>query len=125
MDVQVGHGLAAGLPLIDADVVTVRAVALVQQDLGAVQRCQEGDPFFLAGLEQGGEMPAGNDDGMARGDRKTILVDHGELILGQDAGRVQDAKRAGFHEWGARRKIGRIFACPYAVRRPCYASPLI
>jgi len=96
MNMQVRHGLAAGLAVVDADVVAVRLVVLVDDVPGVRQRLQQRGLLGFGGFEQGGEMAARDDDAVAERDGEAIAVDDGEFILGHDAAGVEVAKGAGF-----------------------------
>src|SRR5512139_1020817 len=79
VDVQVRHALAAGLAVVDADVVAVGLVMAVDDVLGARQRLQQRGLLGFGGVEQGGEMAARDDDGVAQRDWETVTVNDGEF----------------------------------------------
>src|SRR5512139_729900 len=104
VDVQVRHGLAAGLAVVDADVVAVRLVVLVEDLLGVRQRLEQRGLLGFGGLEQGGDVAARDDDGVTQRDGKAVAVGDGELVLGEDAVGVEVAEGtrscSGFvHAW--------------------------
>ena len=96
MNVQVRHALAAGLAVVDADVVAVRLVVLVDDVPGVRQRLEQRGLLGLVGVEQGSEVAARDDDAVAERDGKAIAVDDGEFIFGEDAVGVEMAKGTGF-----------------------------
>jgi len=96
MNVQVRHALAASLAVVDADVVAVRLVVLVDDVPGVRQRLEQRGLLGLVGVEQGSEVAARDDDAVAERDGKAIAVDDGEFIFGEDAVGVEMAKGAGF-----------------------------
>jgi hypothetical protein len=65
-------GLAGRGADIDANVVTVWLIEAVDDLFGPFNRRQKGRPFSLRGLEPVGDVPSGNQKGMAAVDGKCV-----------------------------------------------------
>ena len=61
VNMEMPDGLADGDADIEADVVAVRSVVLLDDLLGLLDREREGDPFVRGGGEPIGDMPPGNE----------------------------------------------------------------
>ena len=66
MNVEMPNGLAGGDADIEADVVAVRSVVLLNDLFGLLDREREGDPFVRGGGEPIGDMPRGTRNGPPR-----------------------------------------------------------
>src|SRR3569623_144138 len=96
MDVQVRNGLTAGRTVVDADVVAVGLVVLVEDVLRLRQHPEQRSLLGFGGLEQRGDVTARNDHRMPERDGKPVAIGHGEFIFGDDAMRVELAEGTGF-----------------------------
>ena len=72
MNVEMPDGLAGGDANVEADVVAVRSVVLLDDLLGQLDCEREGGPFVRSGGEPIGGMPTGNEEGVARRDREGV-----------------------------------------------------
>ena len=61
VDVEMWYGLASGLVLIDADVVSVGVVLVVEVLVHAVEEGEEGEALLGGGVGDGGDVAAGDD----------------------------------------------------------------
>ena len=95
MDVQVHHRLASGGPGIHADVVAVGRVLGVQCEL----ELGDGSPDLLllprGGVEPGGDMASGDDEGVAGGHGVAVADGDDEVAAPDDAIVGQCAEGAG------------------------------
>jgi hypothetical protein len=82
--------------VVDADVVAVRLVVAVDDFPGVRQRLQQRGLLGFGGFEQGGEVAARDDDGVAERNGEAVAVDDGKFVLGEDADGVEVAEGAGF-----------------------------
>ena len=96
VDVDMENALPGRRSDVDADVVAVRLVELVDDVPGVRKRLEQRSLLGFVGFEQGSEMAARDDDAVAERDGKAIAVDDGEFIFGEDAVGVEMAKGAGF-----------------------------
>lgn len=72
---EMGDGLPGGRAVIDSDVVGVGFQLPVQAALRFVQQGKQGLPFLGVEIKERGDMPAGDDERVARGNWKTIPDD--------------------------------------------------
>lgn len=95
VDVEVGHRLPRGRADIDADIPPVRVVPLLQGIPATTEEVEESDPFRLRRLEEGRDVPEGDDEGVARAHREGVGPRVGESILHDDVGGRGVAEGAG------------------------------
>lgn len=98
VDVEVHDGLARGLASVEADVVAVGLVGLVEFRFRLVDELEDRALFFGGGVEPGRDEAARDDEGVAFGDG--VLVVHGE---GERVG--CDPRFAGYLEEGAGHEV--------------------
>lgn len=88
VDVEVGHSLPGGSADIDAYVPAVGVVLFLQEIAAAAEEVEEGGPFRIRRLEEGGDMPERDDEDVARVHREGVGPCIGEGIPQDDiAGR--------------------------------------
>jgi hypothetical protein len=81
VDVEVGHCLPGGRTDIDADIPAVRMISFLQNLPAAAEEVEEGDTLRLRRLEEGGDMPERDDEGVARVHREGVGPCIGEGVL--------------------------------------------
>ena len=78
VDVEVRYGLAGSLVFVDADVVSVGVVLVVEVLAHAVEEGEEGKALLGGGVGDGGDVPAGDDEGVAG---VVVAEGEGEVVL--------------------------------------------
>lgn len=96
VDMQVRHTLAAGLAMVDTNVVTVWLVVPVEDVLGLRQHPEQDSLLGISGFEQSGEVTARDDDGVAERDGEPVAVGYSEFVFSNNAVGVKLAERTGF-----------------------------
>ncbi|HRW30290.1 MAG TPA: hypothetical protein P5227_09855, partial [Emcibacteraceae bacterium] len=81
MDVQVHDALPGIFPAVDADIITVGMVLLVQNLLGFIQQLAQGPAFFGCGGKEVRDMAFADDKHMPRGHRIFIIFDPGQVVF--------------------------------------------
>jgi len=98
MDVQVRHRLTCHRAVIDADVVALRLELSIHGFLGCIKQPKEVCPFISGQIKELADVAVGNDQRVARRDRKTIADDHAVNATAPDALDGKCAKGAS-HFW--------------------------
>lgn len=78
MDVE--NSLAGGGTHVDADVVSVRAMLLIDHLPGCPEQVHDGGDLFPGQIEKAGGVPAGDDERVAGRDRVAVGNRHREFV---------------------------------------------
>ena len=101
VQMAVKNGLAGGYAVICAKVEAgnggIRGLKVGSDGL---RQAVSGSPFVRGEVAEGGDMPAGNDEGMTFTNRKSIAKGQARAILGQNSFGGQLAKNAGLIHGG-------------------------
>ena len=95
MDVEVHHRLAGGCSHVDADVVAVGTELFVEEGFRLPDEGEEGGLFVVGRVEEGGDVPEGDEEEVAGADGILIIAGVAEIVCEDDLVFCGVAERAG------------------------------
>ena len=97
MNMKVRNGLPGSSPIVDADVVALRAELFVGNSLGLIQQGQKLCAFIRFKVKERADVSLGDDQGVARRDRECIAHNQPQRAGVNHARLRQATERARLH----------------------------